>query len=327
MATLKDVAKEAGLTVTTVSRILNNRGYISENARQRVADAMKKLNYRPNELARSLQNNSSTTIGVIVPHIRHPYFAEVISNLENEAFKKGYKILLCNSRCIDQRAKAYVEICSSNRVAGIILLSGAIDVNLFADLDVPVITMERFLDSGTASVECDNYQGGKLAAEKLISCGCRHLMHVGSLNRSLPMPADLRSEGFQEICRQHKIPFIELMTEEDQFYSMNYEEMLEQALRKHPETDGLFANSDIIAAQALQVCYKLKLPVPEKLKIIGFDDVTISSLTAPKLTTIRQPIKEMAEIAVRLLFEHSSGKIIPKRTLLPVMLIERETTR
>lgn len=89
MATLKDVAKEAGLTVTTVSRVLNNRGYISEDARKRVAEAMKKLNYRPNELARSLQNKKTKTIGLIVPHIRHPYFAEMISNLENAAYKKG----------------------------------------------------------------------------------------------------------------------------------------------------------------------------------------------------------------------------------------------
>ena len=83
MATLKDVAREAGLTVTTVSRVLNNRGYISDNARERVAQAMKKLNYRPNELARSLQNKSSNTLGVIVPHISHPYFAEMIINIEN----------------------------------------------------------------------------------------------------------------------------------------------------------------------------------------------------------------------------------------------------
>lgn len=151
MATLKDVAKEAGLTVTTVSRILNNRGYISDEARQKVADAMKKLNYRPNEVARALQNKSSNLIGLIVPHIRHPYFAEAISNVENEAYKKGYKILLCNSQCMDEREREYIEICSSNRVAGIILFSGQIAVDAFVNLDVPVITIERFLDNGTAS--------------------------------------------------------------------------------------------------------------------------------------------------------------------------------
>ena len=98
MATLKDVAREAGLTVGTVSRILNNRGYISSNAREKVEEAMKKLNYRPNEVARSLHGKSTNTIGLIVPHIKHPYFAETISNLENQAYKKGYKILLCNSQ-------------------------------------------------------------------------------------------------------------------------------------------------------------------------------------------------------------------------------------
>ena len=88
MATLKDVARESGLTVSTVSRILNNRGYISDNARQKVADAMEELNYRPNEVARSLHRKSTNMIGLIVPHIRHPYFAEMISNLENQAYKK-----------------------------------------------------------------------------------------------------------------------------------------------------------------------------------------------------------------------------------------------
>ena len=127
MATLKDVAKEAGLTVTTVSRVLNNRGYISDNARKKVAEAMKKLNYRPNELARSLQNKSSNTIGVIVPHIRHPYFSDMISNLENQAHKKGYKILLCNSQGKNEKMLEYVEMCTSNRVAGLILFSGSVD--------------------------------------------------------------------------------------------------------------------------------------------------------------------------------------------------------
>ena len=98
MATLKDVAAETGLTVTTVSRVLNNRGYISDETREKVYAAMKKLNYRPNEVARSLSKQTSNTIGVIVPHISHPYFSEMISNLENAASKKGYKIILCNSR-------------------------------------------------------------------------------------------------------------------------------------------------------------------------------------------------------------------------------------
>lgn len=159
MATLKDVARESGLTVGTVSRVLNNRGYISDNARKKVDEAMKKLNYRPNEVARSLHRKSTNTIGLIVPHIRHPYFTEMISNLENQAYKKGYRILLCNSQSIQEKEKEYIDICTGNQVAGIILCSGSVAVEVFDEIEIPVITIERFLDNGTATVECDNRQG------------------------------------------------------------------------------------------------------------------------------------------------------------------------
>ena len=325
MATLKDVAREAGLTVTTVSRVLNNRGYISDNARRRVAEAMRKLNYRPNELARSLQNKSSNTIGVIVPHIRHPYFAEMISNLENEAHKKGYKMLLCNSQGRDEKMLEYVEMCYSNRVAGLVLFSGTVDASAFEKLDIPIITVERYVDTATASVECDNIQGGALAAKKLITSGCKHLLHIGSFTDT-PMSADSRVVGFRQMCAEYGIPFIEIMTEVVQFDTLNYREMLEKTLKEHPDIDGLFANSDVIAAQTLQICRNMGIDVPEQIKVIGFDDSMIAVATAPQLTTIHQPIKEMAAIALELLDKAVAGQLVAKRTVLPVYLVEREST-
>ena len=325
MATLKDVAREAGLTVGTVSRILNNRGYISSNAREKVEEAMKKLNYRPNEVARSLHGKSTNTIGLIVPHIKPPYFAETISNLENQAYKKEYKILLCNSQSIREKEKEYIDICTGNRAAGLILCSGTVDTKMFEQVEIPVITMERFLDNGTACVECDNKQGGELAAQKLIACGCKNLLHIGTIG-TVHMPADMRTEGFREVCQRQSIAFVELSTEEEQYNNMEYDELLESVLRKYPKTDGMFLSSDVMAAQALQICRKLGISVPDQMKIIGFDDVNIASLTTPQLTTIHQPVKEMAEIAVNLLHDAASGKLVPKRTVLPVCLIERETT-
>lgn len=325
MVTLKEVAKEAGLTVGTVSRVLNNRGYISDDAREKVYSAMKKLKYHPNEVARSLQGKSTNTIGLIVPHIRHPYFAEMISNIENQAYKKGYQILLCNSQSIEEKEREYIDICTGNRVAGIILCSGTVSVDMFDGIHVPVVTMERFLDNGTAAVECDNRQGGALAAEKLISCGCRHLLHMGNIN-SISMPADQRTEGFREVCEKKGVAFNEVFTEKTQYHDMKYDQMIEAALQEHPETDGLFVNSDVIAAQTLQICRKLGIQVPKQMKIIGFDDVNIATLTTPQLTTVHQPVREMAEIAINLLHDAISGKIVPKRTVLPVYLVERETT-
>jgi LacI family sucrose operon transcriptional repressor len=325
MTTLRDVAEEAGLAVSTVSRILNNRGYISEEARQRVDMAVKKLNYHPNEIARSLHSKNTNKIGLIVPHISHPYFSQMISCLEEQAYGKGYEILMLRSYRKGEMEKGYMESCARNRVAGIILCSGGVAVEKLQELDVPVITLERDLDGGTAAVECDNRQGGTMAAECLINNGCKKIIHICNAS-GVSMPADHRAEGFVEVCREHGISHLEIEAQDIQFKDMTYDEIIEQALLEYPDVDGIFANSDVIAAQALQVCRKLHINVPEKLKIVGFDDTFIAKITNPQLTTIHQPIEEMAEIAVNLLHMAVSGKQVPKRTVLPVYIVERETT-
>lgn len=340
MATLKDVARETGLTVTTVSRVLNNRGYISEETREKVYAAMKKLNYRPNEVARSLSKKSTNTIGVIVPHIRHPYFSELISNLENEASKRGYKMILCNSQEKENKEREYLEMCTSNRVAGIVLCSAGVAVEEFQGSNIPLITIERYMENGTASVECDNKQGGKLAAEHLIACGCKNLLHISGVYETA-MPADDRALGFIEVCEKAGVSHREVATNTYQYNNLEYHDFLEEVLKKNyhvdntaeneescgkSKIDGIFASSDLIAAQVLQVCSKLGIRVPEDIKLVGFDDVNIASLTTPRITTIHQPIKEIAELTLELLINAQDGKTVAKRSLLPVSLVKREST-
>ena len=340
MATLKDVARETGLTVTTVSRVLNNRGYISEETREKVYAAMKKLNYRPNEVARSLSKKSTNTIGVIVPHIRHPYFSELISNLENEASKRGYKMILCNSQEKENKEREYLEMCTSNRVAGIVLCSAGVAVEEFQGSNIPLITIERYMENGTASVECDNKQGGKLAAEHLISCGCKNLLHISGVYETA-MPADDRALGFIEVCEKAGVSHREVATNTYQYNNLEYHDFLEEVLKENyhvdnraendencgkKQIDGIFASSDLIAAQILQVCSKLGIHVPQDIKLVGFDDVNISSLTTPRITTIHQPIKEIAELTLELLINAQDGKTVAKRSLLPVSLVKREST-
>ncbi len=326
MVTLKDVAKEAGLTVSTVSRIMNNRGYISADARSNVEKAIKKLNYQPNELARSLSKKTTNTIGVIVPHISHPFFAELISNIEYIASRKNLKVLLFNSREKEEREKIYLDMCTSNRVAGIILCSGNVGVNEFESFNIPLITIERNLDNGTASVECDNFQGGRLAAQHLIDCGCKELLNFSGVHNA-EMPADMRWKGFREVCEKYKIKHVEVETQPYQYSTLEYAETIEQVIRNHPNVDGIFASSDLIAAQIIQVCTKLGKKIPDDLQLVGFDDVLIATVTTPEITTIHQPIKEMAEAAVELLVSASKNKIVATRTLLPVSLVKRGTTK
>ncbi len=155
MFTLKDIAQKAGVTTTTVSRVINNRGYISKKTRDKVCEVMKEMNYRPNELARALSKQHNTSIGVIVPHISHPFFSKLISHLESAAAQKGYKILLCNSKDQPEKEMEYIEMCISNRVAGIILCSKYLDASKFASLNIPILNLEKEDYSNAISVQCD----------------------------------------------------------------------------------------------------------------------------------------------------------------------------
>jgi LacI family transcriptional regulator, sucrose operon repressor len=325
VATIKDVAKETGLAVSTVSRVLNSRGYISEETRKNVYEAMEKLNYQPNEVARSLSKQTTNTIGVIVPHIRHPYFAELISNIESAANRRKYKILLFNSKDRDEKEIEILDMCKRNRVAGIILCSGTVEMNKFDGINVPLITIERNLEKGTASVECDNLKGGRIAAKHLIDCGCKNLIQISGVCGNY-MPADEREVGFIEVCNEYGVTHQELKTNAMQYNVGDYHDLIEEALCGNEEVDGIFASSDLIAAQILQVCAKLNIKVPEQLKIVGFDDVLIASITTPTITTIHQPIKEMAQMAISLLIDASKNKLVPSKTTLPVSLVRRETT-
>ncbi len=326
MATIKDVAREAGLTVGTVSRVLNNRGYISEKTRQDVYRVMKELNYRPNEVARSLTRQRTNTIGVIVPNIIHPYFAKMIHHLEEEAREHNLKILLYNSHGSQREEKKYLEMCKSNQVSGIVLFSAEVDEKIFSSLNIPIVTIERYVEHSTASVVCDNMKGGMLAAAHLIERGCENLLLLGGVGRN-GMPADYRERGFLQICQENAVEAKVYRSNLNEAEIMLYEEDIKRALQENPQTDGIFACSDLMAAQSIRVCQELGRRVPEDIKVVGFDDVNVASLSVPTITTIQQPIQEMARIAVDFLRKSVEGGIVPEKTVMPVKLVERGSTQ
>lgn len=325
MATIVDVAKLAGVTPTTVSRVINNRGYISEKTRNKVYEAMDELGYQPNEIARSLTKQKSNTIGVIVPHISHPYFAKLISNLENEAAKKEYKIILCNSKDKLEKEKQYLDMCKSNRVAGIVLCSGNVESNKINTGNIPVVLLEKNFEEGKLGIQCDNYQGGILATEHLIKCGCKKILHFSGVIDE-DMPADNREKAFIKICNDNNIDYFIRKYDINTYNEMNYYQYIKDALRELPQIDGIFASSDLIAAQVIQVCNELKIRVPEDIKLVGFDDVDISKLTTPTITTIHQPIKEMAKLSVELIEAKYNNIKVSEQTILSVELVERNST-
>ena len=325
MATIVDVARLAGVTPTTVSRVINNRGYISEKTKKRVHEAMDELGYQPNEIARSLTKQKSNTIGVIVPHISHPYFAKLISNLENEAAKKDYKIILCNSKEKAEKEKQFLDMCKSNRVAGIIICSGNVESNKINTGGIPVVLLEKNFEEGKLGIQCDNYQGGKLATEHLIECGCKKILHLSGVIDE-EMPADNREKAFIDVCSKNEIEYFIKKYDIDTYNQMNYYDYIKAALNEIEGVDGIFASSDLIAAQVIQVCNEIKIRIPEDIKLVGFDDVDISQLTTPRITTVHQPIKEMARLSIELIDAKYNNIEVNEKTILPIKLIIREST-
>ena len=323
--TLKDVAREANVAVETVSRVLNNRGYISEKTRKKVNDAMEKLGYRPNTVARTLSKGRADAIGVIVPHIVHPYFAQMISEIERVAAGKNLSVFISSSAGNNEREKQILELCENSQLAGVLLFSSNVRPEQVKAINIPVVTIERFIEGGTSCVLCDNYSGGSIAAEHLIKKGCKHLIMLGSVDRNA-MPADEREDGFRDVCSANGVSVNIIHNGIESFRNMEYHKYIEEALRENPDTDGIFCSSDIIAAQAIQVCKKLGLDVPGRIKIIGFDDTMIAGNTTPMITTIHQPITEMAELGVDMILRENNGQVVPEKNILKVSLVERETT-
>lgn len=325
MPTIKDVAKRAGVSVTTVSRVLNNRGYISEATRKKVYKAMEELDYQPNEVARSLFRKKSDIIGLIVPTVAHPFFGELTSYLETYAYSRGYKVLICNSQLDASKEQEYIWMLRRNQVDGIIMASHTLDVEEYKKLNLPVVAFDRLISGRIPYVTSDNYQGGKLAVELLLKRGCKKIAHMcGSLN--LDMLANQRHLAFMDVAEEKKIPYFTVETDINVFEVRKYEELLTDLLVQHPDIDGLFLNSDIMAIAAMKVCSKLGKRVPHDMKIIGYDDVSIASLVSPQITTIRQPIAQMSELSVKLIEDLVNDKAVSVENCLPVELIERGTT-
>lgn len=325
MPTIKDVAERAGVSVTTVSRVLNNRGYISEATRKKVYKAMEELDYQPNEVARSLFRKRSNIIGLIVPTVAHPFFAELTAYVETYAYSRGYKVLVCNSQLDASKEQEYISMLRRNQVDGIIMASHTLEVEEYKKLSLPVVTFERFISNRIPYVTSDNYQGGKLAVELLLARGCKKIAHMcGSLH--LDMLANQRHRAFVDVAEQRNVPYFTVETDINVFEMDKYEQLLADLMRQHPDIDGLFLNSDIMAIAAVKVCRKLGKRIPEDVKIVGYDDVAIASLVSPQITSIRQPLAEMSKLSVKLIENMVEGKQVKVENCLPVELVERETT-
>lgn len=328
--TMNEVAKEARVSVATVSRVVNGKGGVKQNLEQRVLLAMKKLNYHPSSLARSFKQQRSKLIGIIIPILEHPAYSRMASSIERRLFDYNYRALICNSEEDEQRENEYIEMLLRQRVEGIIINSSARNSESLFELtqkDIPIVLFDRMLPEMQCNqVFCDNSQGGYTAMKHLAELGHRRIGVVAA--PAYPEVITRRIRGTREAVADLGLdPDPELLvTGDTQLFDMGYQ-AAQNLLRLNLRPTAIFAMTDVTAVGVMHAAAEAGLKIPDDLSVVGYDDLPIAAYMIPPLTTVAQPFIEMAETAVDLLFKQiDDPELKPEKAVLATRLVVRGTT-
>lgn len=330
--TIKDIAKKANVSITTVSRVLNNKPEgVGAATRKRVRKIIKEHNYRPNITARSMITKQTATFGLIIPDIRNPFFPELVRGVEDYSNRHQYNVFLCNTDGDTQREIEYLRLMKEKNVDGIIYTYSYTSMekkvaDLFLTNDIPAVLLDRGLDDGKFSqVYIDNEKAGYIATKHLIEHSHRHIGCI--IGPAQIQNSVARLEGYKRAMND-----FDLMVDEAWIVSGEYQmeggyKAAKQILKDESVT-AIFAFNDLMAFGVYQAAMELKINIPKDLSVVGFDNIKYNELLVPKLTTIEQPTYQMGEIATDLLLQQIQGKsnAEKKTVLLEPSLIIRDST-
>lgn len=328
--TIKDIARALDVSISTVSRALNNSKAISKDTRKRVNDYAKKHHYQPNAIAANLRTSHSNTIGVIVPQIVHHFFSSVLSGIEQAARKAGYNVMVAQS---DEQYKQEVEITQafmSARVCGVItsLAKETTRYNHYQtllDRNVPIVFYDRICPAlKTERVVVDDYHGAYTATEYLIQTGCQRI-YFYQADPHLEISKNRRN-GYMDAMKRHGME----VTEDMIVWCDTREKAMQitpKLLQGDNRPDAFFAINDDTAAGILHACKQLGVKVPEEVSICGFSDDKIARSTDPELTTVEQRGEEVGRSAFEILLEKIEGKEGGKNRIVKTNLLIRGTTK
>ena len=325
MISIREVAQLAGVSASTVSRVMNGTAKVDPEKRERVLRVIEETGFVPNEVARTLFRKSAKTIGLIVPSIRNPYFTELAAHIDALSLQCGFRPFLCNTGYDPEKEKAAVQMLVSMNADAIIVASCSEQIReTLNNCPIPVVALDAMLYGADveACVFCDYYEGGRMAAEYLIERGCRNIVCIkGPQHR---YSARCRYQGYTDVCRERNIPVQSVECDYDFNQGLA---MTEELLEKYPDVDGIIACNDIVAISTYKVLYKKNIAVPNQVQLIGFDDISFSTLLSPELTTICQPVKDMAEKAVELIVNNELTGMTGGKFIFPISLAVRQTTK
>lgn len=322
---LEDVAKLAKVSKTTVSRVLNKRGYLSQETIDKVHAAMEQLNYQPNVVARQLYKKQTNIIGLLFPTVANPFFGELIEALEKKLYQEGFKVLIGNSMNDPEKETDYLNQLLSEQVDGLIVGTHNQGIKEYKYANLPIVAIDRIMNEDIPVIESDNYAGGALATTRLINMGAKKIVHTnGPIN--LETPAKRRRIAYEETMRANQLDPITFTLD----FNIPYDEkkrLFYELFETYPDVEAIFASNDIDAALILQVAQELKRRVPEDLLVIGYDGTTITRSILPNLTTIIQPIDDIATTAIQVLKQRLKKEATDTEYILPISLWEGTTSQ
>lgn len=328
MANIQQVAKQAGVSVATVSRVLNGKDKVSTKTKLKVEEAIQYLNYEPSMLGRNLRNSESRIVLILIPSISNPFYFEVIKGIENMALSQNYSILLCETDSKPEKEEIYFDLVRKKMADGIISMDPAVNVEILKEL------AENY-----AIIQCSEYGGGigipyvTIDSEEASYHAVKHLIQIGHRKIALMnsdekfLYARERRMGYERALQEHGIP----LNGEYIFYTQELgfeqgQQTMKKILQLQDRPTAVFAVSDLLAIGALKEINAAGLHVPGDMAVVGFDKIDFSNMTNPALTTVAQPMYKMGTVAARMLIEKIQGKTVDSIVLGHELVIRESTT-
>jgi LacI family transcriptional regulator len=304
---MKDVAERAGVSPATVSRVLNGAVSVRPEYRERVLRVIEEIGYRPNRLASNLRRQKAEMIGVLVSDIENPHFTQMVRAVEDASYGMGYRVLLCNTDETGEKQRSYLEMLAAERVLGVIISPsepGGEEIAELLDLGIPVVAFDRPVkDPRADAVIVDNAGGTRMATEYLIRAGHERIGFVGGPVRVETGAA--RLAGYEAAMREAGL---RSRSVDGAFRIERARVAVEEMLRQEPAITALIVANNLMTIGALRALRSLGVRVPEEVALVAIDDPFWAELVDPPLTTLAQPVREMAGSAVRLLMERIGGR-------------------
>lgn len=327
--TLADVARAAGVSAKTVSRVINHNDYVSAETREQIERAIEALGYRPNRMARSLASNRSFIIGLTVPDVTNPFFPEIMRGAERVAQEHGYNLLAYNTDLNPQRERDGLALLEETRVDGVIICTVSLsddDLNAVLQRHRAAVVINRLMPDGPAGiVRVDYFSAMQQIVQFVLDSGRRRIGYLDVLRSAYSYSSKERYRGFHTAMEANQLPANPHYIRRCIASVESSRQVASELLSDHPEIDALVCYNDIIAGGALEACTQMGIAVPDQVAVTGFDDIMFSSVFKVALTTMHVPKFELGERAAQMLFRRIDGDLSEPEVVLDATLVIRQS--